>query len=75
MRKVALPGSRDWCEVDQDGGWRSPPTGVTCDTGPANALIDAVVTELTGHAFDADGVMAARGQVHEELLAGSATRS
>jgi anhydro-N-acetylmuramic acid kinase len=41
---------------------------VAFDTGPANALIDAVVTELTGHAFDADGVMAARGQVHEELL-------
>ncbi len=38
------------------------------DTGPANALIDAVVTELTGQPFDADGVMAARGQVHEELL-------
>lgn len=42
---------------------------VAFDTGPANALIDAVVAELTGHAFDADGVMAARGQVHEELLA------
>ncbi|MEV0793557.1 anhydro-N-acetylmuramic acid kinase [Kribbella sp. NPDC050459] len=42
---------------------------VAFDTGPANALIDAVVTELTGQPFDADGVMAARGQVHEELLA------
>jgi anhydro-N-acetylmuramic acid kinase len=42
---------------------------VAFDTGPANALIDAVVTELTGRPFDADGVMAARGQVHEELLA------
>ncbi|GAA1592110.1 MULTISPECIES: anhydro-N-acetylmuramic acid kinase [Kribbella] len=41
---------------------------VAFDTGPANALIDAVVTELTGQAFDADGVMAARGQVHLELL-------
>jgi anhydro-N-acetylmuramic acid kinase len=41
---------------------------VAFDTGPANALIDAVVTELTGRPFDADGVMAARGQVHEELL-------
>jgi anhydro-N-acetylmuramic acid kinase len=41
---------------------------VAFDTGPANALIDAVVTELTGRPFDADGVMAARGQVHDELL-------
>ncbi|GAA1548229.1 anhydro-N-acetylmuramic acid kinase [Kribbella hippodromi] len=41
---------------------------VAFDTGPANALIDAVVMELTGQPFDADGVMAARGQVHEELL-------
>ncbi|TDC19240.1 anhydro-N-acetylmuramic acid kinase [Kribbella albertanoniae] len=43
---------------------------VAFDTGPANALIDAVVTELTvGRlGFDADGVMAGRGQVHSELL-------
>jgi len=41
---------------------------VAFDTGPANALIDAVVAELTGRAFDADGVMAARGRVNEELL-------
>ncbi|MEU8222221.1 anhydro-N-acetylmuramic acid kinase [Kribbella sp. NPDC048915] len=42
---------------------------VAFDTGPANALIDAVVADLTGQPFDADGVMAARGQVHDELLA------
>ncbi|HWD80628.1 MAG TPA: anhydro-N-acetylmuramic acid kinase [Kribbella sp.] len=41
---------------------------VAFDTGPANALIDAVVLELTGRPFDADGVLAARGQVHLELL-------
>ncbi|TDD45502.1 anhydro-N-acetylmuramic acid kinase [Kribbella antibiotica] len=43
---------------------------VAFDTGPANALIDAVVTELTAGklGFDADGVMAGRGQVHHELL-------
>jgi len=41
---------------------------VAFDTGPANALIDAVVSELTGQPFDADGAMAARGQVHAELL-------
>ncbi|MFF0265769.1 anhydro-N-acetylmuramic acid kinase [Kribbella sp. NPDC004536] len=41
---------------------------VAFDTGPANALIDAVVQELTGRPFDADGVLAARGQVQLELL-------
>jgi anhydro-N-acetylmuramic acid kinase len=41
---------------------------VAFDTGPANALIDAVMTELTGRPFDADGVMAARGTVNVELL-------
>jgi anhydro-N-acetylmuramic acid kinase len=41
---------------------------VAFDTGPANALIDAVMTELTGRPFDADGVMAARGTVNAELL-------
>ncbi|TWD80320.1 anhydro-N-acetylmuramic acid kinase [Kribbella amoyensis] len=49
-----------------------PPVGdpLAFDTGPANALIDAVVHELTaGRAtFDADGVMAARGRVHPELF-------
>jgi anhydro-N-acetylmuramic acid kinase len=47
-----------------------PPTGapLAFDTGPANALIDAVVRELTGSDFDADGVMAARGRVHEGLF-------
>jgi anhydro-N-acetylmuramic acid kinase len=41
---------------------------VAFDTGPANALIDAVVTDLTGRPFDVDGAMAGRGQVHGELL-------
>ncbi|TCC55852.1 anhydro-N-acetylmuramic acid kinase [Kribbella pittospori] len=43
---------------------------VAFDTGPANALIDAVVAELTGGrlGFDADGAMAGRGQVHPELF-------
>ncbi|GAB2636940.1 anhydro-N-acetylmuramic acid kinase [Kribbella swartbergensis] len=41
---------------------------VAFDTGPANALIDAVVNELTGQPFDADGAMAGRGQIHSELL-------
>jgi anhydro-N-acetylmuramic acid kinase len=44
---------------------------VAFDTGPANALIDAVVAELTGGrlGFDADGAMAGRGRVHPELFA------
>lgn len=40
------------------------------DIGPANALIDAVVTSrgLNGRGFDADGAIAASGRVHERLL-------
>jgi len=43
---------------------------VAFDTGPANALIDAAVTELTSGAqsFDADGRMGAAGQIHPNLL-------
>jgi len=43
---------------------------VAFDTGPANALIDAVVTEHTGgaHSFDEDGALAARGCTDERLL-------
>lgn len=43
---------------------------VAFDTGPANALLDAAVLDLTaGRAsYDADGAMAARGQVHKVLL-------
>lgn len=44
---------------------------IAFDTGPANALADAVVNELTGGraTFDADGVMAWRGKIHPELFA------
>jgi anhydro-N-acetylmuramic acid kinase len=40
------------------------------DTGPANALLDAVVAEETGgeRRYDADGAGAAAGTVHEGLL-------
>ena len=40
------------------------------DTGPANALLDAAVTERTGGRARADvgGALAARGRVDEELL-------
>lgn len=38
------------------------------DTGPANALLDAVVQRATGAAFDPDGALAASGEVDAELL-------
>ncbi|APY85254.1 anhydro-N-acetylmuramic acid kinase [Streptomyces alfalfae] len=47
------------------------PDGTAFDTGPANALLDAAVSEATDGrlAYDADGDLAARGAVHEPLLA------
>ncbi|MVO87145.1 anhydro-N-acetylmuramic acid kinase [Streptomyces sp. p1417] len=51
------------------------PDGTAFDTGPANALIDAAVRELTpqgrtqGLAYDRDGAIAARGTVDGDLLA------
>ncbi len=47
------------------------PEPLAYDTGPGNALLDAAATELTAGAATSDvgGEMAARGQVHDELLA------
>ncbi|MFD0416438.1 anhydro-N-acetylmuramic acid kinase [Streptomyces sp. NPDC127108] len=51
------------------------PDGTAFDTGPANALIDAAVRAWTpqgrerGLTYDRDGGIAARGTVHEDLLA------
>ncbi|MGV9883899.1 anhydro-N-acetylmuramic acid kinase [Streptomyces sp. NPDC003006] len=44
--------------------------GTAFDTGPANALVDAAVSEVTGGrlAYDLDGEFAARGAVHAGLL-------
>ncbi|MFE7504857.1 anhydro-N-acetylmuramic acid kinase [Promicromonospora sp. NPDC057488] len=44
---------------------------VAFDTGPACALLDAATRHVTGGrlAFDADGALAARGEVHPDLLA------
>lgn len=39
------------------------------DTGPANGLVDSWVEETTGARFDADGALAAEGEVHEDVLA------
>jgi len=49
------------------GGGREP---VAYDVGPANALIDAAVGHITGGSdwFDADGGIAAKGQVNQGLL-------
>jgi anhydro-N-acetylmuramic acid kinase len=43
---------------------------VAFDTGPANALLDAAVQDLTGGllTYDAEGALAASGKVHEPLL-------
>lgn len=38
------------------------------DCGPANALIDDWVMQKTGQAYDADGALAARGMVDEEVV-------
>ncbi|MEU4799944.1 anhydro-N-acetylmuramic acid kinase [Streptomyces sp. NPDC023327] len=44
--------------------------GTAFDTGPANALVDAVVAEATGGrlTYDLDGEIALRGTVHQDLL-------
>ncbi len=42
---------------------------VAFDTGPGNAPIDDLVRARTGEGFDRDGKLAARGKVHEELVA------
>ncbi|SFJ49373.1 anhydro-N-acetylmuramic acid kinase [Thermoflavimicrobium dichotomicum] len=39
------------------------------DTGPGNMIIDAICQRLFGKPYDEDGQIAARGQVHEPLLA------
>ncbi|MEU7577148.1 anhydro-N-acetylmuramic acid kinase [Streptomyces sp. NPDC041068] len=46
------------------------PDGTAFDTGPANALVDAAVSEATDGrlTYDLDGELAARGTVHEGLL-------
>jgi anhydro-N-acetylmuramic acid kinase len=40
------------------------------DTGPANALLDDFLRRRQGRSFDEDGRLAARGRVHENLVAG-----
>ncbi|MFJ4002498.1 anhydro-N-acetylmuramic acid kinase [Streptomyces sp. NPDC090023] len=46
------------------------PDGTAFDTGPGCALTDAAAREFSGGrlAYDADGVLAARGRVHRPLL-------
>ncbi len=42
---------------------------IAFDTGPGNAPIDDLVRARTGESFDNGGKLAARGQVHEEIVA------
>ncbi|MPY60842.1 anhydro-N-acetylmuramic acid kinase, partial [Streptomyces spongiae] len=47
------------------------PDGTAFDTGPGGALVDAAVRDFSGGRlpYDVDGALAARGTVHEPLLA------
>ncbi len=50
--------------------WISPDGGIVAfDTGPANALLDDWVLEKTGQSMDADGAIARKGRVDEDVLA------
>lgn len=42
---------------------------IAFDTGPASAMIDDWVSAKFGQAYDADGTLAARGRVHEDIVA------
>ncbi|MGE3645161.1 MAG: anhydro-N-acetylmuramic acid kinase [Beijerinckiaceae bacterium] len=48
------------------GGRNDDP--VAFDTGPGNALVDDLMAERTGAAFDADGAAAAGGTIDERIL-------
>jgi anhydro-N-acetylmuramic acid kinase len=41
---------------------------IACDTGPANAMLDDFMLARTGQPFDADGALAASGEVDEAAL-------
>ena len=42
---------------------------IAFDTGPANALVDDLLLERTGAAFDRDGATAAAGTIHGDIVA------
>jgi anhydro-N-acetylmuramic acid kinase len=42
---------------------------IACDTGPGNALLDDFMLRSTGLAFDADGGLAAQGNIDEAWIA------
>ncbi|ABD88392.1 protein of unknown function UPF0075 [Rhodopseudomonas palustris BisB18] len=44
-------------------------TLIACDTGPGNALLDDFVLRVSGQPFDAEGRLAAQGQVDEAWVA------
>lgn len=54
-----------WISFEGD---ETNPEIIAFDTGPGNALIDDWVEIHTGDSFDKDGLHAARGSVHEEIM-------
>lgn len=65
IANLSVGGSLPADGAERPGG----PEPVAYDTGPACALLDAVVRQATGEPFDADGRLAASGAVHPGLLA------
>ena len=47
----------------------SPQEIVACDSGPGNMILDALAQRLLNQPCDWDGLCAARGQIHQPLLA------
>ncbi|WP_248313366.1 anhydro-N-acetylmuramic acid kinase [Bosea sp. F3-2] len=45
-------------------------TVIAFDTGPASAILDDFVLRRLGRPYDADGVLAASGRIHDDLVAG-----
>jgi anhydro-N-acetylmuramic acid kinase len=61
-------GNATWIDPTADTP-DAPGALLAFDTGPANALIDDFVAARTGAGYDADGAMAGRGLVADEILA------
>jgi anhydro-N-acetylmuramic acid kinase len=49
--------------------WLGPGGPIAFDVGPGNALIDDWVRSFSGEPYDRDGRLAARGRVHDDILA------
>ena len=64
---VNLGGISNVTYVPRGGGWDNV---VAFDTGPANMVLDSLVTRVTSgrHSMDRDGKLALRGQIDARLL-------